>query len=218
MQLLRLALRRWYVVILVAATTVAALALTMRQEPVFYTRFELVLLGPRPTETPNKLSDPAFRLAPLAGVLVHDVNGDSDDAGMASTDTTLYGEGVRRGARVRAPSTGTQWQPIYDQPNIIVDAVAEDPATVLRDAERLVREVRESLDRRQDALGVPAATRVRLLESPADPVVVQVGGSPMRAAAALLAVGISVAVLLVHRTEMIVERRRRRRRDRIVPG
>ncbi len=211
-QIFRLALRRWYVVVSVGVATMGVLAVSLAQPPVYYTRFELVLLAPVDPQDPNRLRDPIHPLAPLAGVLVHDVNDESEDAGMASTDTTLYGEGLRRGARVRAPSTGTQWQPVYTLPNLIVDVVDDDPATVDREATRLTAEVRESLERRQDELLVAQRSRVRLLESPYDPVIVEVGGSRLRAAVAIAAVGASAALALVYWLELLLGRRRRRAR------
>ena len=60
------ALRRWYVVVLGAALTVGVFAVVQRQAPVFFTQYNIVVIGPSGTEHDNNvLENPRYGLQPL---------------------------------------------------------------------------------------------------------------------------------------------------------
>ena len=60
------ALRRWYVVVLGAVLTLAAFALVQRQAPVFFTQFNIVLVGPSGTEV-----DSIAPITPVETIQLH---------------------------------------------------------------------------------------------------------------------------------------------------
>ena len=60
------ALRRWYVVVLGAVLTVGALAVVQRQAPVFFTQYNIVLIGPQGPRDENMFDNPLYGLQPMA--------------------------------------------------------------------------------------------------------------------------------------------------------
>lgn len=207
-ELIRLLVRRWYLLLLGAALSVGVLALVHRQDPVYSTRFEVALLQPRNAVFPNNFEDPRFALAPMAGVLVDDVSGEHHAPLLASADATLYGQGIQHGWQVRLDNLGSQWQPIFNSPNIDVQVVDTNPDLVREEASRITLMLQRALDRRQDALDIAPGMRMTLLVSSADPVVAPVTGSPTRAAAGIGVVGATTTVSLICLGEGWVRRRR----------
>src|SRR6476659_4104392 len=129
-ELVRLILRRWYLVIVGMLVTLAVLWPTTHRPGVDWTQVEVVLLPPTFEEFPNQYEDPQYSMSALAGVIVTDFNGGHTPLQTATSDTTLYGEGVRNGTQVRMLNLGTQWSPLYDLPRIDVQVVGDDPAAV----------------------------------------------------------------------------------------
>jgi hypothetical protein len=207
--LLRLVLRRWYLMVLGAMLSLALLSVVWRAPGVYWTQFDVVLLEPTSRLNPNSIEDPRFSMAPMAGVMVTDVNGDHRVPVLASPDTTLYGEGLREGTRVRVPNTGSQWLPLYSQPRIDVQVVSRDPALVERRAQDATARLRAVLDRRQDELAVGPRVRMSTITSPRDPIIAHVTGNRSRAALGTALLGATLTTLAV----CLLERLRIRRRS-----
>lgn len=206
--LLSLILRRWYLMVLGAAVSLLGLYQGLRVPPVYFVQVNVVLLPPRDALFPNYLEDPRFNMAPLAGVIVSDYNQGDRPPLLASPDTTLYGEGIRNTLRVRLANNGTQWLPIYDRPNIDVQAVGADAASVVAEATAAGSRLTELLGKRQDEMGIASAMRVTALVSPAEPVVAQVGGSRARTMGSLVLLGGALTTILVVQFDRWVARRR----------
>ena len=106
------ALRRWYVVVLGAALTVGVFAVVQRQAPVFFTQYNIVVVGPSGTEHDNNvLENPRYGLQPLVGVVSTDLNDGHPPLLTGDVDATMVGMGARDGVQVRVPNLGTQWRP-----------------------------------------------------------------------------------------------------------
>src|SRR6186713_778862 len=103
-ELLRLVIRRWYLMLVGAVLTVAALYVATHRPGVYWTQFNVVVLAPVYEYYPNNLADPHYALGPTAGVLVTDWNGEHRPLLTASSDTTLFGEGKRQGIEIRMPN------------------------------------------------------------------------------------------------------------------
>jgi hypothetical protein len=213
-QLLRLVIRRWYLMLIGAAITLAAIYFTTHRPGVYWTQYKVVVLAPVYEYYPNNLADPHYALAPMAGVLVTDWNGENRPLLTASGDTTLFGEGGRRGMEIRVPNEGTQWRPLYYAPNIDVQIVDNDPEKVAREAYRVGGELNGLLARRQDALKVRSSVRMSTIMSPADPTVSYMTGSRPRAALATGLAGAISTTIAVYWIEQLVISRRARRRAR----
>lgn len=207
--LVRIVLRRWYAMVLGAVASLAVLYLALQQPPVFFTQFDVVLLPPQEATRPNSLQDTSYAMTPMAGLLVSRYNGNDRPIELASAGTTLYGEGIHAGNRVRLRNWGTQWQPIYKAPVIDVQVVAEDAGVVLAESRRIEEELGSSLEQLQRDQGVAPASRMTLRGSPTDPVVRQIGGSRSRAAVAIAISG-AVATTIV---TVLLDRRWGRRRS-----
>lgn len=208
--LLRAALRRWYVMLLGAAVSLGLVYFSVQQTTVYWSQFNVLLLGPKNPEFPNYLEDPRYALYPIVGLVVDDVNAalnDGDPATItASTETNMVGLGTMSGVQVRVPNLGTQWRRVTSANWIDVQVAGPTPEEVTRQSGVALDEIAASLRDRQDELGVVPGMRVTSTAATDDPTVYPIRGSRMRAAAATGMSGAAATVALVY----WLERRRRR--------
>jgi hypothetical protein len=197
-ELLRLVLRRWYLMVLGAAVSVGVLFLATHQPGVYWTQFNVVLLPPENADHPNYLENPRYRLQPMVGVVVNDINKSERPLLTASSDTTLVGMGVRRGVQLRVPNQGNQWQPVFDANHVDVQIADDTPEAVSRRAKQVVRQISAALDVRQDELGIVPTMRISALANTDDPTIYYVAGSRMRAAAGTAVAGAVGTTILVY--------------------
>lgn len=216
-RLLRLLFRRWYLVVLGMMLTLAILWPATHRPGVYWTQVNLVLLPPPSELFPNKLEDPQFSLSALAGVVVSDFNGRDEPPLMASSETTLYGEGRTSGIEVRMPNAGNQWKPLYPTATIDLQAVGSSPQQVTDDVVDTTRRLSELLTARQDGLGIDSSSRVSMISSPTDPIVYYVSGSRARALGAGAIVGIGLTIAGVYWFERFVQTRHARTRIKKPP-
>lgn len=212
--LLAAALRRWYVVVLGAALTLGAFAVVQRQAPVFFTQYNIVLVGPSGTEHTNVLENPRYGLQPLVGVISTDVNEGHPPLLTGDVDATMVGMGAREGVQVRVPNLGTQWRPLFSANYLDVQVAARTPEEVQVLANETSARVAELLEQRQDELGVPDNLRALAVPSSEDPIVYPMAGSRSRALAATALTGVAVTAVLV----FWLERWRPRRRPSPAPA
>ena len=206
---LGLMLRRWYLLLLGAAITLAVAATTTDRGSVYWTEFHVVLLSPTNEDFPNELEDPPYSLAPLGGVIVAEYNGTNPSLLTSSSDTTNYGMGERTGVMVRMPNQGNQWFPTYSSPNIDVQVVDRSPERVLQQSQQVKRDLEGILERLQRSVRVAPGARVSMISSPAEPAIVHVAGSRMRALGALGIVGASLTAVSIYWLERLLIRRRK---------
>ena len=203
------ALRRWYVVVLGAALTVGVFAVVQRQAPVFFTQYNIVVVGPSGTEhDKNLLENPRYGLQPLVGVVSTDLNDGHPPLLTGDVDATMVGMGARDGVQVRVPNLGTQWRPLFSANYLDVQVAGATPDEVHALAEETSVRVEEVLKQRQDELGVPANLRAHAVPSSADPIVYPMQGSRTRALAATGLTGIALTAVLVFWLERWRPRRR----------
>lgn len=206
--LLTLLVRRWYLVILGLSVTLAVLWPVTHRPGVYWTQVNVVVLPPTYEYFPNKLEDPQYSLAALAGVIVSDYNGQHQPLLMGSADTTLYGEGRSTGAEVRIPNLGNQWKPAYPNATIDVQVVDRDAQVVTDEVDSIVGELKALLANRQDQLGVPPSLRASIITSPTQPSVYYITGSRSRALGAGALVGLGLTVAGVYWVERLLVWRR----------
>lgn len=207
-ELLGLVLRRWYLVVLGGALSLAVLAAVWKQPGVYWTQFDVIVLEPTSKLNPNSIEDPQFSLTPMAGVMVTRLNGDDRPALLASSNTTLFGEGLREAERARVPNSGSQWRPLFTQPRIDVQVVSHDPAVVERRAQAIAAQLAGLADRVQDEDGVKPRVRMSTIAAPADPVIAHATGSRPRAAAGTALLGATLTTFAVYFLEVWRSRRR----------
>lgn len=207
-EFLAAALRRWYVVVLGAVLTVGAFAVVQRQAPVFFTQYNIVVVGPSGTEQDsNVLENPRYGLQPLVGVIATDLNDGHPPLLTGDVDATMVGMGAREGVQVRVPNLGTQWRPLFSANYLDVQVAARTPEEVQALARQTSDRVADLLEQRQDELGVPTNLRARAVPSSDDPIVYPMSGSRSRALGATGLTGIAITAALV----FWLERRRLRR-------
>lgn len=209
--LLRVLLRRWYLVLVGAALSLAAVYVTTHQAGVYWTRFEVVVLPPIERVTnPNSLERGPYDLTSLAGAVVTQFNDGRHPQQMSTADTTLYGEGMRAGSAVRLHNAGSQWMQIHDRPVIDVQVVGPDTGHVERESRRILERLDVILHERQEEIGIAESARASAISSPTRPTVAWIGGSRSRAALATGLLGALLTVLAV----VWVDRRLARRTGR----
>jgi len=210
--LISLALKRWYLMALGAMLSVGALYLTTHQPGVYYTQFDVVLLAPIETYYQNKIEDPRYAMAPMAGVLATEWSHTQTPLFTASGDTTLFGEGQRQGIQVRVSNQGTQWQPAYYSPNINVQIVDISAQAVEVDARRVTAELEALLVTRQDWAGVRPSMRMTTITSPTVPNIDYIAGKRTRAALASGLVGATTTTVAVYWIDRLMVWRRSQRK------
>ncbi|MEU6138168.1 hypothetical protein [Nocardioides sp. NPDC047086] len=221
LELVGLLLRRWYVVVACTLLTLGGAVVLLDRPPVYFTQFEVVLLPPKESVNPNTLREDPYGMVPMAGLLVEEYNQGRHPLNMSTTETTLYGEGLERGERVRMRNVGNQWLPIYNNPVIDVQVVNTDADRVEAEAARIGRDLDRILQRRQDELGVRKASRMSTEMAPQDVVVQEISGSRARTAGGLALLGGSltvVAVIWVERLSRARDARRTQAREQTGPA
>lgn len=213
LELVGLLLRRWYVVAVCALLTLGGSLVLLDRPPVYFTQFEVVLLPPNETVNPNTLREDPYGMVPMAGLLVEEYNEGHHPLNMSTTETTLYGEGLDRGERVRMRNVGNQWLPVYPNPVIDIQVVASDADSVEAEAARIAGDLDRILERRQNELGVRKVSRMSTEMAPKDVVVQEIRGSRGRTAGGLALLGGSFTVVAV----IWLERLSRARAARLTP-
>ncbi|MEI7057903.1 hypothetical protein WBG06_18910 [Nocardioides sp. CCNWLW239] len=211
LELVGLLLRRWYVVAVCALMTLGGALILLDRPPVYFTQFEVVLLPPKESVNPNTLREDPYGMVPMAGLLVEEYNQGRHPLNMSTTETTLYGEGLDQGVRVRMRNVGNQWLPVYNHPVIDVQVVDPDPTRVEEEAARIAQDLDRILERRQDELGVRRTSRMSTEMAPEDVVVQEISGSRGRTAGGLALLGGSLTVVAVIWVERISRARAARR-------
>ncbi|MBD3923144.1 hypothetical protein IEZ26_00805 [Nocardioides cavernae] len=202
------ALRRWYVVVLGAVLTVGAFAVVQRQAPVFFTQYNIVLVGPQGVRNGNLLDNPLYGLQPMAGVVANDINAGHGPLLTGDVVATIVGMGQRDGVQVRVPNLGTQWRPAFPAHHLDVQVAGPDAQTVQDAARETVQLVEQVLAERQDERAVHPRLRVHAVPSSADPVVYPMAGSRSRALGATGLTGIALTAVVVFWLERWRPRRR----------
>lgn len=213
-ELFAAALRRWYVVLLGGVLTLGALYVVTQQAPVYWTQYNVLLVGPSGAQKTTVLDDPVYGLQPLVGVIATDFNDGAPPLLTGDVAATIVGEGRREGVQVRVPNLGTQWRPLFPANYLDVQVAASSPEEVLATARATSLRISVLLEEIQDDMGAPLALRARAVPSSKYPTVIPISGSRSRALAAtgLSGMAVTLAVLLM------LERRRPRARPRTAPA
>ncbi|MFT4287060.1 hypothetical protein [Nocardioides sp.] len=200
-QLLRAALRRWYVVLVGVALT-AAVALPLHRTAVTYWgEATLVVLLPKGESTAanSLLSRSPIAIASLA---VQQVNQRPNMLRSASSGATLVGIGERSGTLVQLRNTGVQWLPAAALPYIDIEAVGVSEAEVEQRITTALEQVRVAVADLQQRIGVPSAMQVFTEQRSPQLSVEHALSNPKRALAGTLLAGAALtaaAVVLVDR-------------------
>jgi hypothetical protein len=184
--LLRVLLRRWYVLLLAAILTAVVVGLLGRVPGVYSTQVDLVFLPPN---SANALGVTNDSLVQFAAVVEREFIGGRDDDPISTTGGTLYGQGVRVGWRVNLPNAGGQWNNNFNRPALSVEVVDATPARVDAVVQNLTERIQSVVRQVQDGQGVPRIRQVETLQSPSSAVVSYIDGNRTRASLAVALLG-----------------------------
>lgn len=209
---LRLAWRRWYLALFgIVVTAVAVYLVVLRAPVVYWSHSTMTLLQP----DPNPLRAEGSYMTGAASAMVIRANGGVAQTKTASPETTLYGEGILEGSRVRIRDVGRQWTTSIPDPIIDVEVIGQDPAEVESQMHDLLGHLEADLVAMQDDLGVGSANRIISQVAPDPPALVQIDASSrIRALGAALVLGAVATGLLLYVSDRVrpLELPTRRRR------
>jgi hypothetical protein len=218
---LRVLLSRWYVVVPALALTALAVTFTARTAaPSWQATGTVVLLGPAATGEVMPGSGEPVRMNPyleFGGAL--EVAADVMSKVM-SGDTMV--ERLRAKGATAPYEVGTGVDGASPVINVI--ATGDDPDQAKVTVQVVIRELRAELSRRQAAVGAPRAQFIRVEQVTTPGTAKRLMGSTLRAAAAVLALGVVLTFALAFLADALGERRAARRRrattmaSRRVPG
>jgi len=198
--LLLVMVRRWYVVLLGLTATVAGCWLVAAAAPsVCWSRTIVTVLQPHS----NPLHDEGSSSVGLASLLVIRANGGPATTKTSSPETTLYGEGILDGSRIRQRDLGRQWTTSIPDPVIYVEAVSPSAEVTTSEINRMITALDNDLTLIQDNLKVPRGNRAFLQLSPEMPTAARVTGDQTRAVGASGLLGLILTALALY----VVDRR-----------
>lgn len=212
--LIAAALRRWYVVLLGGVLTVGSLFVVTQQAPVYWTQYNVLLVGPAGVQKTTILDDPVYGLQPLVGVIATDFNDGAPPLLTGDVAATIVGEGHREGVQVRVPNLGTQWRPLFPANYLDVQVAGSSPQEVLATARATSLRISVLLEEVQDDLDAPLDLRARAVPASNNPTVISISGSRSRALAATGMSGMAITLAVI----LLLERRRPGSRPQRAPS
>jgi len=211
MQLIRVLLRRWYVLVAFGIITGAVLLSVSKAQGVYWTQVNVVFLPPFGI---NQLEDHTDGVVQFAAVIERQLNGNRTGVAQATTSGTLYGEGIRQGWEVSLLNSGGQWGNNFNRQVLSIQVVDSSPELV----RAKVAEVGDVVDRlvrqQQDAQGIATPDQITTLESPSIAPITYVAGSNTRAMIGVITLGIALGAIATVGFDRLVGYGRHRRRRR----
>ncbi|WP_411701296.1 hypothetical protein [Conyzicola sp.] len=209
-QVMSALLRRWYVLVGVAALTAVGVMFVMRVDGVYWARVNVVFLAPPEKTNPNSLALPPATTVNFAAVVEREFTGAAVENRFGSPAATLYGSGVREGYSVILVNRGGQWGRAFSDPVLAVEVVDSSEERVEAVLDDVLARIETLAVEQQDSLSVTADARIETLRSPQTAIVSYTGGNRARAAAGVAALGGLVAVSATIILDRVVQRRRER--------
>jgi hypothetical protein len=202
--------RRWYLLAIFAFVTAVTAVVVPRAEGVYWTQVSVVFLAPVTPLNPNALTPTPAALVNFAAAIERGYNGSEVHEQFAAPSATLFGAGVREGAKVALVNAGGQWTRSYSDPVLVVDVVDSSEMEVRAEVRRIVADIERLAQKSQSAAGVPSGSEITTLQSPAEAPVGYTEGNRPRAMAGILALGalVGTAATLLIDTAVAVLRRR----------
>lgn len=195
-EVLASARRSWAVLLAGLLLTTAAAVFVARTTGVYWAQVDVVFLGAVSEDRPNPLSYTSKQLVDVASVVQRDVTGAADQTQLVSPRVNLIDTGVKDGWWVRLPNYGGQWTISYDRPALDVQVAAPTAEAASVRMARLLAQINDDLDRRQDAAGVTAEHRVTTSVSPPPEVEIHYSQGPAKRGlmmTVLVGLGLSLA-------------------------
>lgn len=212
------AVRRWWLMVLLGGLLTASAAFVVAGVPgVYWAQVNVVFLAPPSPDLPNPLGYSSDRLVDVASLVEREVIGPDPQPHVVSPAVSIVDEGVRSGERVRLPNQGGQWTYNFEKPQLDVQVVDSTPEAARARMDRLLAQIEQTLDRRQDEAGVNEGSRVRTALSPPRVEIHYAAGLRPRALLVTLVVGTVLTLAAVDRWDRgrpswVTRRRTRKQR------
>jgi len=157
LDLLRISLRRWYILLLGLACIAATCVVLQREEGVYWAQSEVLFLA---VDADNPLEDPTEGVIHFASVVQESVDTGPLDLKLSSPSATLHGSGVREGVISTLADAGGQWESNFNRALIRVEAVNSSPERVRSDITRVVDDITTAADQLQSGDAITGSARV----------------------------------------------------------
>ncbi len=174
--LLRILVRRWYIVAFGLAIGLVSLGAVRTSEPVYWTKAEVTFVAPDREPAYWIPGDDYASLVDFAAMVERRVNYDSASVDLTLSSGTLYGAGVRHGYSVTLLNSGGQWAKSFRWPVLSVQVVDSSAQTVKNVLGDVVERIKAASTELQREAGVQQAL-ITTLTSPSSPEIVFGGGT-----------------------------------------
>jgi hypothetical protein len=160
-EVLRSALRRWYVVLFVVIVGACGALWLQKDGGTYATRTSVVftLPGQGALLPENGVTDE--RVIAFAAVVAQALNNGEPAAAYATADAPSYGAGVRQGVWVGLPNLGGQWVQSYGLAQVELQIVGRTESFVKQKQSELLKRVTDIATTTQEQSDVPADARIR---------------------------------------------------------
>lgn len=210
--LIRVLLRRWYIVLAVLAVVGVGFAGLSRTGGAYVAETTVVFVIPGSAAVGIFDDRKRDTLVEFVGAVELEVN-EGEPADRLPESAPLFGAGVSQGYQVVIPNTGGQWQFSFPDPVLSVRVTGPSPERVRATLNTLLDRIDTVTENRQDA--VSRSVAISTDRVPSDATVNYVGPSRQTQARALLALGLvgtglaAAAAVLVDRLAGRLSQRRR---------
>jgi hypothetical protein len=213
--LMRVLLRRWYVVVAVFAVLGATFLILDEAGGAYVSETKVLFVVPGAAAVGVFDDRQRDTLVEFVGAIEQEIN-EGTQPDRLSPDASLFGAGVTEGHQVVIPNTGGQWQYSFPDPVLSVRVVGHSPEQVGESINALLDRIDVLAADRQSAVDPPDVISTERV--PAEATVSYVGGSRRTQARALLVLGLvglgvaAAAAVLIDRLAGRVSNHRRPRR------
>ena len=197
--------RRWPFAVVGIIATLAGSYVAIKAPGVYYEQAALVFTAPGSQGNGSGSQFEPASLVPVAAVVGQQIGKQGPLA--LSPSATVVAIGIHNGVWVRLPNSGNQWSVTFDQAELDVEVVGNDPTHVLANMAATAALIRAVLREDQLAVGAPPNQLIYLTISPPSPPLVYLRGSSARAGIAALVLGLAFTLTFV----VMVDRWRGRR-------
>ena len=197
--------RRWPFAVVGIIAALAGTYVAVKAPGVYYEQAALVFTAPASQGNGSGSQFEPFSLVPVAAVVGKQIGEQGPLA--LSPGATIVATGIHNGVWVRLPNSGNQWSITFDQAELDVEVVGNDPTHVLAKMAATAAKIRAVLREDQLAVGAPPNQLIYVIISPPAPSLLYLRGSSARAAIAGLAIGLALTLTFI----VVIDRWRRRR-------
>jgi hypothetical protein len=196
-EFLRIAGRRWYVIVAGLALAGLAFVLMNRVGGTYSAQSAVIFAAPGSSGVTQVEDGYVPSLIAFAAIVEREFRDGQPADRLASNDATLFGAGVTKGYDVELPNTGGQWQNSFSQPQLTISVVGPSAAWVRTTMNREIKRVETLADERQTSSGVTSNFAITTTLVPTTPEIQYLGHTSSmraRALAALLGLGLGLSI------------------------